>query len=76
MQGVQYLNSVSYDITTLCNMLLRFTSAVHLLICIAESEAYYLIDGQLPEGDLFDPLAGAYRTRDNNWVRIHTNFPQ
>lgn len=43
---------------------------------VAESEAYYTIDGNLPAGGLFDPLAGAYRTKDSTWVRIHTNFPQ
>ncbi|KAI0345624.1 CoA-transferase family III, partial [Trametopsis cervina] len=40
-----------------------------------KSEAYYTIDDQLPPGDLFDPLAGTYKTADDNWVRIHTNFP-
>lgn len=40
------------------------------------SEAYYTLDGQLPRGELFDPLAGTYKTKDDNWVRIHTNFPQ
>jgi hypothetical protein len=41
-----------------------------------ESEGYYTVDGKLPDGDLFDPLAGTYQTKDGNWVRIHTNFPQ
>ena len=42
-----------------------------------ESEAYYEIEGY-PRGNatIFDNLAGVYRTKDNNYVRIHTNFPQ
>ncbi|KAI0088522.1 CoA-transferase family III domain-containing protein [Irpex rosettiformis] len=40
-----------------------------------KSEAYYTMDDQRPAGDLFDPLAGTYKTKDDNWVRIHTNFP-
>ncbi|KAI9064626.1 CoA-transferase family III [Trametes sanguinea] len=41
-----------------------------------KSEAYYSIDGD--DGQkfaLFDELAGVYRTKDNSYVRIHTNFP-
>ncbi|KAI0785118.1 CoA-transferase family III domain-containing protein [Abortiporus biennis] len=41
-----------------------------------KSEAYYLIDGQPPKlGALFDKLSGVYKTKDSNYVRIHTNFP-
>ena len=44
---------------------------------LTESEAYYEIEGY-PRGNatIFDNLAGVYRTKDNNYVRIHTNFPQ
>ena len=41
-----------------------------------DSEAWYTVDGKLPEGDLWDNIAGLYRTRDNSMIRIHTNFPQ
>ena len=42
-----------------------------------ESELWYTVDGRLlGSGNLFDNLAGVYRTKDNNYVRIHTNFPQ
>lgn len=39
-----------------------------------KSENYFLIDDKRPKGDLFDRLAGLYRTKDG-FVRIHTNFP-
>ncbi len=43
----------------------------------AESEAYYALTRESGEGfALFDPLAGIYQTKDNSYVRIHTNFPQ
>ena len=28
-----------------------------------------------PPGEMWDKIAGLYRTRDGRWVRIHTNFP-
>ncbi|KAI0718214.1 CoA-transferase family III [Cerioporus squamosus] len=41
-----------------------------------KSEAYYAVTGESSESfALFDPLAGVYRTKDNSYVRIHTNFP-
>ncbi|KAI0351418.1 CoA-transferase family III [Trametes cingulata] len=41
-----------------------------------KSEAYYAVeDGSTDEFVLFDALAGVYRTKDNSYVRIHTNFP-
>ncbi|CDO73975.1 hypothetical protein BN946_scf185043.g24 [Trametes cinnabarina] len=41
-----------------------------------KSEAYYSIEGDTGEKSaLFDTLAGVYRTKDNSYVRIHTNFP-
>ncbi|KAI0373808.1 CoA-transferase family III [Pilatotrama ljubarskyi] len=41
-----------------------------------KSEAYYAIEGSSTEEfALFDALAGVYRTKDNSYVRIHTNFP-
>ncbi|CCL98720.1 uncharacterized protein FIBRA_00725 [Fibroporia radiculosa] len=40
-----------------------------------KSEAWYAIDGKLPSGTLFDDIAGLYKTKDNSYVRLHTNFP-
>ncbi|OCH83720.1 CoA-transferase family III [Obba rivulosa] len=40
-----------------------------------KSEAFYTLDGELPSGSLFNDLAGVYRTKDNSYVRLHTNFP-
>ncbi|KAI0330818.1 CoA-transferase family III, partial [Cubamyces sp. BRFM 1775] len=41
-----------------------------------KSEAYYSVEGESGEKfSLFDAVAGVYRTKDNNYVRIHTNFP-
>ncbi|KAH9892014.1 CoA-transferase family III [Cubamyces lactineus] len=41
-----------------------------------KSEAYYSVEGESGEKfSLFDALAGVYRTKDNSYVRIHTNFP-
>ncbi|KAF5315055.1 hypothetical protein D9619_007335 [Psilocybe cf. subviscida] len=39
------------------------------------SQAYYTTDGTVPSGDTWDTIAGLYRTKENGWVRIHTNFP-
>jgi hypothetical protein len=39
-------------------------------------EFWYTVDGQLPQGEVWDPIAGIYATKDNGFVRIHTNFPQ
>ncbi|KAI0683087.1 CoA-transferase family III [Earliella scabrosa] len=40
------------------------------------SEAYYAIEGEAKEPfPLFDNIAGVYRTKDDSYVRIHTNFP-
>ena len=48
-----------------------------MTICEPESEMWYTVDGRLVGSDsLFDKLAGVYKTKDNNYVRIHTNFPQ
>ena len=38
------------------------------------SERHLRVEGAAP-GDLFDPIMGAYRTRDGGHLRIHTNFP-
>ncbi|KAH8114587.1 CoA-transferase family III [Phellopilus nigrolimitatus] len=38
-----------------------------------KSESYWLLNGEKPEGALFDELAGVYQTKDG-FVRIHTNF--
>ncbi|PIL35193.1 hypothetical protein GSI_02983 [Ganoderma sinense ZZ0214-1] len=40
-----------------------------------KSEAYYEVEGSKETSELFEALAGVYRTKDNNYVRIHTNFP-
>ncbi|KAI1786842.1 CoA-transferase family III [Ganoderma leucocontextum] len=40
-----------------------------------KSEAYYEVEGSKESSELFDNVAGVYRTKDNNYVRIHTNFP-
>lgn len=49
--------------------------AVDMDHAVAEfrSERLLHCDGA-PPGDLWDPLAGAYRTADG-WLRVHTNFP-
>ncbi|HKJ00062.1 MAG TPA: CoA transferase [bacterium] len=39
------------------------------------SERYLRIDGK-PPGEIWDKIAGAYRTGDGGWVRLHTNFPR
>ncbi|RDB16018.1 Succinate--hydroxymethylglutarate CoA-transferase [Hypsizygus marmoreus] len=39
------------------------------------SEAWYTVDGKLPEGGVWDNIAGVYTTKDDGFVRIHTNFP-
>ena len=38
------------------------------------SERYLRVDGQ-PPGPAWDAIAGIYRTRDQRFVRLHTNFP-
>ncbi|KAF7767942.1 hypothetical protein Agabi119p4_7185 [Agaricus bisporus var. burnettii] len=38
------------------------------------SHAYYSLEGQSPP-DLWDPIAGLYATKDQTFIRIHTNFP-
>jgi len=38
------------------------------------SERYLRVDSK-PAPDLWDAIAGNYQTRDNRWVRLHTNFP-
>ncbi|KAG6909254.1 hypothetical protein DXG01_001436 [Tephrocybe rancida] len=40
------------------------------------SEAWYMINGKSPEGDIWDPIAGLYKAKGGGYVRIHTNFPQ
>ena len=53
-----------------------FISGLQTLIYTVESESWYTINGELHTDKLFDELAGLYETKDNNYVRIHTNFPQ
>jgi crotonobetainyl-CoA:carnitine CoA-transferase CaiB-like acyl-CoA transferase len=38
------------------------------------SERYLRLDGK-PPGPAWDAIAGIYRTRDQRFVRLHTNFP-
>ncbi|WGS23964.1 MULTISPECIES: CoA transferase [unclassified Bradyrhizobium] len=38
------------------------------------SERYLRVDGK-PPPPAWDKIAGVYRTRDNRFVRLHTNFP-
>jgi crotonobetainyl-CoA:carnitine CoA-transferase CaiB-like acyl-CoA transferase len=38
------------------------------------SERYLRVDGK-PPGPVWDAIAGIYKTRDNRFVRLHTNFP-
>ena len=38
------------------------------------SERYLRVDGK-PPGAAWDIIAGVYKTRDNRFVRLHTNFP-
>ncbi|KAF8340595.1 CoA-transferase family III domain-containing protein [Cantharellus anzutake] len=38
------------------------------------SQAWFLVDGKPPSG-AWDSIAGAYQTKDEGYVRIHTNFP-
>lgn len=48
--------------------------ARHAILDIS-SESWYTIDGQMPTAPLRDHLAAIYRTKDDNFVRLHTNFP-
>jgi crotonobetainyl-CoA:carnitine CoA-transferase CaiB-like acyl-CoA transferase len=38
------------------------------------SERYLRVDGRAP-GEIWDKIAGLYRTGDGRFVRLHTNFP-
>src|SRR5262249_36472898 len=46
--------------------------ALHAVIAFRSERHVRIIGGSL--GDLWDPLAGDYRTTDG-WVRLHTNYP-
>ncbi|KAK7021798.1 hypothetical protein VNI00_017242 [Paramarasmius palmivorus] len=50
--------------------------SVHARHAVIEfhSEAYYILNGKRP-GSIWDTVAGVYRTKDNGFVRLHTNFP-
>jgi crotonobetainyl-CoA:carnitine CoA-transferase CaiB-like acyl-CoA transferase len=50
--------------------------AVDMVHAVAEcrSERYLRVDGK-PPPPAWDPTAGIYRTRDQRFVRLHTNFP-
>jgi hypothetical protein len=43
---------------------------------MAGSEMWYTVNGELATGSVWDTIAGVYKTRDDSFVRIHTNFPQ
>jgi crotonobetainyl-CoA:carnitine CoA-transferase CaiB-like acyl-CoA transferase len=49
---------------------------VDIVHAVAEcrSERYLRLDGK-PPPPTWDPTAGIYRTRDQRFVRLHTNFP-
>ncbi len=36
---------------------------------------HHVRDTSVPPGEMWDPIAGIYRTADGGWVRLHTNFP-
>ncbi|ESK85572.1 l-carnitine dehydratase bile acid-inducible protein f [Moniliophthora roreri MCA 2997] len=38
------------------------------------SEAFYNLNGK-PPGSIWDSIAGIYKTKDDGFVRLHTNFP-
>ncbi|EEB88069.1 hypothetical protein MPER_14304, partial [Moniliophthora perniciosa FA553] len=38
------------------------------------SEAFYNLNGK-PPGPTWDSIAGIYKTKDDGFVRLHTNFP-
>lgn len=48
--------------------------ARHAILDIS-SESWYTIDGQMPTASMRDHLAAIYRTKDDSFVRLHTNFP-
>ncbi|KAG6855883.1 hypothetical protein H0H87_009706 [Tephrocybe sp. NHM501043] len=41
---------------------------------LLDSEAWYTLNGGLPKGEVWDPIAGLYETKNGGFVRIHTNF--
>ncbi|KAF8194154.1 CoA-transferase family III domain-containing protein [Pholiota molesta] len=49
--------------------------ARHAASPFVHSEAWYTVDDAIPAGDVWDNIAGLYKTKDGGWVRIHTNFP-
>ncbi|KAJ3807257.1 hypothetical protein F5876DRAFT_48419, partial [Lentinula aff. lateritia] len=38
------------------------------------SEAYYTLENR-PPGSVWDTIAGLNKTRDDKFIRVHTNFP-
>ena len=50
--------------------------AVNMRHAVVEcrSERYLRVDGK-PPGPAWDAIAGVYKTRDQRYVRLHTNFP-
>ena len=52
------------------------TTAVDMRHAVVEcrSERYLRVDGK-PPPPAWDAIAGVYHTRDNRFVRLHTNFP-
>ena len=48
--------------------------AVDMRHAVAEFRSERYLRTPEPPPPLWDPIAGLYRTRDERWVRIHTNF--
>src|SRR5262249_39149854 len=46
--------------------------ALHAVVAFRSERHVRLLDGEL--GELWDPLAGDYRSADG-WIRLHTNYP-
>src|SRR5262249_55017524 len=49
-----------------------FVDALHAVVAFRSERHVRLLDGEL--GELWDPLAGDYRSADG-WIRLHTNYP-
>ena len=52
----------------------RQTVTVDMRHAAAEFRSERYVRTAAPPGEMWDKIAGLYRTRDDRWVRIHTNF--
>ena len=52
----------------------RATVSMRHAAAAFRSERYLRVEGAMAE-DLWDPFSGYYRTADDRWVQLHTNFP-